>query len=496
MAAKPYVIDEEHLQSVLTVDSRSIGSTGLRYSGGVVMEERLRQLEGQRGMFRFKEMVDNDPICGATIQLILNLVRGVQWDVKPASGHPQDQEAANFLESCMHDMYGSWLDHICEMMSMCIYGFSVHEMILKQRAGGDPRTMYGSKYADGRFGWKWMPIRSQDSITGWDIRPDGTIYGFRQQCMPNNVPVDIRMDRCLHVRTMAHKNDPTGRSIFRSAFIPYTRKCAIELIEGIGIERELAGLPVMGVPAELLAKGASDDKKAMARHLSRMLANIKADEKASVLYPLEYDDKGNQLYKLELLSSGGARAIDTDKIIQRYDQRIAIAAQTDFMLLGGGGSGSTGSWAMHSDKTRMFIDSIGAFLDIICAELNTKAVPYLMDSNSFRMSDYPKIQYSGLEKTDMAALGMYLTQLSCAGMQLFPNDDLERACLQVAGLPEPPSDDPTDKPVKVRPNQIGVTGVKMLSDPGANQDQQSSGAPGMSYNHGPIKKTGHLPKPL
>jgi hypothetical protein len=482
-----YTIDDDYLHSIVNVDVRAIGSTGLRYAGGIVMEERLRQLEGQRGIFKFREMVDNDPACFVVWQLILNIIRTATWSVKPASTHPGDIKAAAFLESCMHDMQDTtWLDTICEMMSMWWAGFSIHEMVLKQRLGGDPRRSHSSKYNDGRWGWQGLPIRSQDSIIAWDIRDDGSIQGFRQEAAPRYFPVNIRMDRCLHFRPTAYKNNPMGRSCLRGAFIPYTRRSSLETVEGIGIEREMAGLPCMGVPPELLRKDATPAQKAQLREFIKMLSNMRADEKASVIYPLAYNEQGKPQYELKLLTTGGARAIDPDKTIQRYDHRVAMTLLADFMLLGAGGSGATGSWAMHDDKTRLFIQSVGSYLDVICAGINDKAVPYVMSCNSFLMSGYPKIQYSGIEKVDMAALGMYLTQLSGAGMQLFPDENLERAALDIAGLPLPEREPgPGEKPPTMRQNQLGTGGVKVVGSNTA-KPQGAMGSSGIRYDHEPV----------
>ncbi len=63
--------------------------------------------------------------------------------------------------------------------------------------------------------------------------------------------------------------------------------------------------------------------------------------------PSMYDDQGHKVFDLVLLSSGGSRQFDTDKIIQRYDQRIAMSILSDFILLG---SDRVGSYALGTSK--------------------------------------------------------------------------------------------------------------------------------------------------
>ena len=67
----------------------------------------------------------------------------------------------------------------------------------------------------------------------------------------------------------------------------------------------------------------------------KLVRNIKRDEQEGIVFPLAYDpDTGNLAYDLKLLSTGGRRQFDTNAIIQRYDQRIAMSILADFILLG------------------------------------------------------------------------------------------------------------------------------------------------------------------
>ena len=48
-------------------DFSEIGFSGLKRRGGVVYEEFLRQLEGDKALKIWREMGDNDPIVGASL---------------------------------------------------------------------------------------------------------------------------------------------------------------------------------------------------------------------------------------------------------------------------------------------------------------------------------------------------------------------------------------------------------------------------------------------
>ena len=462
----------------LVVDTRSLGQTGLYRAAGIISEESLPQLDGQRGMRIFRDMIDNDPICNAMVFVITQLVRTVDWRVKPASVAWYDQQAAEHVDSCLHDMEYTWVDHICEMISMIWYGFSVHELVMKWRCGDDPRKTHRSKYRDGRVGWRYLPIRSQDSIIRWHFDFNGDILGFEQQSPPDFNFVSIPIEKCLHFRTVNFKNNPAGRSVLRGAYEPWYFKRAIQRIEAIGIERDLAGLPVIRCPPDMLDPEADDDKRALKSYLINILKNIRNDEQAAILLPLAYDENNNPMFEFELASTGGSRQFDTDKIIQRYDHRISIAALADFLLLGASGSSATGSWAMHADKTRLFVKSVGAFLDVICAEFNRKAIPDLMRKNCFRMSDYPKLEHGGLEKIDTKEMGEFLRNLATTGLTMFPNQELEKAIFKAVGLPGPVDINDLGNDADVQPEpQATPKKIVSLNPPEELESPEPSSAP-------------------
>ena len=417
----------------LDLDFRSLGSTGLKHWAGYVAEDEFK-LEGERGIQVWKQMGDGDPICRVTLFVIDKLIRRVKWREEPASGSDFDGEAADFLASCRADMQMAWLDVISEAMTMLQYGHSLLEILYKRRTGETDDPCASSKHTDGRIGWRGFPIRSQDTLRRWFFDASGGIESVEQWAPPNyqSVVIPIR-DKALLFRTSSYKNNPRGMSIFRGAYNSWRRKTGIETIEGIGIERDIAGLPVAWVPEELL-----DAKNPMMRGkldaIKKIVTNVRVDAQAGLVLPLSYDEGGRKRYDFELMSSGGSRAFDTDKIIQRYDQRIALSALTDFLLLGQGAS-AQGSWAMHSDKTKLFFTAVSAFLDIIAEVFNTQAIPALFRLNDLKISDYPKLAHGGLEDVDLKDIGDYILKLSQAGMPLFPDVNVEKYLREAAKLP-------------------------------------------------------------
>jgi hypothetical protein len=381
-------------------------------------------------------MADNDPVVGAMLHSIEMLIRAVDWTVEPSD--PDDERSiaeAEFVSSCLGDMSDSWADTLAAIMGFLVYGYSYHEIVYKRRQGytKDPRTR--SKYTDGRIGWRKLPTRSQETIDRWNLDDNGGIRGAYQND-PNSQKkgvVYLPIEKALLFRTTSKLNNPQGRSILRNAFIPWYYKRRIQEIEAIGIERDLAGLPVALVPPQLLSNAATAEERAALDAIKQIVRNVKRDEQEGIVFPLAYDpETGNPAYDLKLLSTGGRRQFDTDAIIGRYDQRIAMTVLADFLLLG---HENVGSQALSVSKVDLFIRSLDAFLSEIAEVFNNHAIPRLMRLNGVDEAMSPTLTWSTPKSVDLASIGSFITSLAQAGAPLFPDENLEGYLRGIAGLP-------------------------------------------------------------
>jgi hypothetical protein len=419
-----------------STDFMEVGTSGLVQYGGKIQEDFLRQLQGRSGVANFREMSDNDPVVGAIMHAIEMLMRTVDWSVDASDVNDEEAVAyAEFVAGCMQDMSQSWDDTLSSIMSFLTYGFSVHEIVYKRREGQDADTP--SKFNDGLIGWKKLPIRGQSTIYDWDIDANGGIHGLTQEQFlgetygRNNVYIPI--EKLLLFRTSTKYNNPRGRSVLRNAFLPWYYKTKIQEIEAIGIERDLAGMPVAMVPPQLLSDNATQAESAALNAIKELVRNIKRDEQEGIVFPLAYDpDTGNLAYDLKLLSTGGQRQFDTNAIINRYDQRIAMSVLADFILLG---HQATGTQALSVSKIQLFLDSLSAWLRAISEVFNQHGVPRLMRLNGFDISKAPSINFQSPDNIDLGSLGTFIQQLAGAGAPLFPDEDLEGYLREVAGLP-------------------------------------------------------------
>ena len=405
---------------------REYGRTGLfRFNTGWIYEEFLRELQGRKGVEVYKEMSENDDVIGAILFATEMLMRQTSWSIQEAGPGDADVDAAEFVRTCMDDMEETWSDFISEVLSFLTYGWSYHEIVYKRRMGNTRNPETKSKYSDGLIGWRKLPIRSQDTLWEWKYDEKDNLTGLIQCAPPNYEQVFIPIEKALHFKTKSRKGNPEGRSVLRNSYRNWYFKRRIQEIEGIGIERDLAGLPVLEAPEDVdIWSDAYKEDRATAEKIVR---GVRRDEREGIVLGAGW--------KFTLTSTGGRRQFDTNQIIERYDTRMAMTVLADFVLLGHQG---VGSFALSSDKTELFGVALGAFLDLICEVFNNQAIPRLIDINGehFKgISGYPELIHGDIETQDLSKLGDFVSKMVSIGA-ITPDESMEDYLRMSADLPE------------------------------------------------------------
>jgi len=349
----------------------------------------------------YREMIDNDDIVGAALNAIERVIAQASWTVEPYDSTPACMKDAQFLEECKSDMEHSWSDFIIEASSCLPYGWSVLEEVYKLRKGDSLDKRINSKYNDGLVGWRKFSRRMQSSLYIWDFADNGDIKGMIQNPPPEYIFYYIPMDKALHFRTKIEGNNPEGRSILRNAYKPYYFKKNIQVVEAIGIERDLVGMPMLKPPEGWDITDPANSE--LLSYAEKLLANLRRDEQEGVFLPPGWE--------LTLLSSGvGRRQFDVDKVINRYDKRIAITMLAQFIMLG---MDRVGSFALSTDQNDLFKLAVQSYINRIADTINTVAIPRLFRLNpTLGMGNkLPKVIPSNISAPNLTELAAYINAL-------------------------------------------------------------------------------------
>jgi len=387
-----------------------IGRTGLTVWSGRVAEDFLKQLRWPSAYDTFDEMRKNSPIVGALLAGIELSIRGVNWNW--ASDDETDPRV-RILDDATEAMSHNMLDHISEALTFLPFGWAWFETVYQQ--------------VDSRILWRKFAIRGQDTLHRWEFDDNGGLEAMIQR-LGWGEEYTIPIEKSILYRSRSEKNNPEGRSILRTAYIPWYYAKHLMEIEAIGEERGLAGLPVIEPPFGTNMD--ENDSSSDYAKAAKIVRNIRRDEQEGIVLPAPSGPEDHQKWKISLLSTGVNRAFGTDAIIKRYESRILMSALSQFMMLG---LDKVGSLALSKDQTDFFIMSVNAIADIVAETMTKYPMPRLLALNGITDFDGVRLEHSPAGDMDMMALAEFLAK---TGNQITWMPDDEVWLRDVVRLPE------------------------------------------------------------
>lgn len=399
-------------------------------NGQLVINEKIPDLKFPQSLVTYSKM-KADPLISGQLFLIKQFLRKVEFRVSPKGGINATDEAKRMAEkvnACLFQLMDRSFDQVVvDISSFIENGFSLFEPVYK--------------WHEGDIVWKDISSRPATSIKGFKFKDNGDLQSVEQYKLSNKngglslsgSVVQIPYKRLLHFRTDTEHNNPLGRSILNNAYYAWYFKQVLSEHEAVGIERELNGLPVIRIPMEYFTADPEENptEYAILQEFIRVGKNARSNEQACVILPSDVDETSNaKMFDFDLIASRGTRSIDTSKVIERYDFRIAQSMLGDFILMG---SSSSGSFALSDNKLHTFVQSLEAYLDIIAEQFNRKAIPKLYDLNGWDKSLLCELQHSPIGRATLGELGSFLK--SCAPF-ITPDKTLENALRQRADLPD------------------------------------------------------------
>lgn len=413
--------------------------------GTFYSDEFLPNLRGQRAIKKYSEMRNNDATIGAVLYAAEQVLRDVKFKVEPSDkDNEQAIQEAKFVESILKDMDHTLDDHISEALSFLTYGFSWFEVVYKRRVGPyEKNPSKKSRYTDGRIGVRKIACRAPWTINKFDVdQTTGDVLGIYQNTYRTlqNGSNYIPTRKSIYYRTTVINGEPSGRSILRNAFTSYDRLQAVQNFEAIGIERDLAGIPVAEIPADYLGPDATESQQAFRQSLEVILRDFKTNEQSYLIIPSDtWPDKeggstNQKLVNVKLMSSDGNRAFDVDKVIRRYQHDIARSVLSEFIMLG---ASSAGSYALSKSKTDLFLRTLESYIQTITDVLNKQLVERLWELNGLDFDLMPHIKAGDVASHDLKELGAYLRNLNGAGIPIKDQFNIVEELFAIPELPLP-----------------------------------------------------------
>lgn len=362
-----------------------LGRPGLPlFAGRLSLETNTRLRWPQAGRI-YRQMLNDEPSAAALWTAVRTLLR-TDVQVSPGGETAQDQQAADHIEACLHDMRDSLDVKLRQMASAFFYGFDIHEIVYKRRP-------------DGMVGWADWSIRRQETFERWETDKYGRVSGFTQRPAPTYQIITIPIKKCIHTIADDSDGSPEGRGALRPIYRHWYMITQLELLAGIGLERGV-GFPVfqrIDAPGVTLTEPQIDELAAQAEA-------IRQNEQAYVLLPPGIE------FRFEPMP--GVEAGSYLAFIQNYRIWMLSTALAEFIALG---TGDTGSFALGKSKIDLFLKALTGFQDKLCDTLNRQAIPQLCKYNGWVLEEYPKVSLPAVREYDLNMLGNFAKILNDIG---------------------------------------------------------------------------------
>jgi len=392
---------------VKTKKGLEVGDSGTRILGGIISEEYNSKLQGLKGIEIYDEMRKSDASVKAAISATTLPIRAATWYVEPASDEAQDQEIAEFVEKALMEWQAiEWEDLLRQALLSLPFGFMVFEKVYATRTEGGKTYIVWDKLAPRmpRSIQKWAIVNDAPGVT--QLKSDGT-------------PVEIPMEKLVVIVHEKEGDNWEGISILRAAYKHWFMKNTFYKIDAIAFERQGLGIPYVKLPEQY-----TETDRAKAEDI---LKNVRANSQAYIIEP--------QGYEIGFKDMMAKTTRDPSSSIAHHNREILKSVLAQFLDLGSGAEGATGSRAVSQDHSELFLQAVSAVADTIANAFNKQAIRELVDLNFDNVETYPELTYTKLAKEDVASISAAYQTLSTAGA-IVPTDNDEQHFRKMLGLPD------------------------------------------------------------
>lgn len=229
---------------------------------------------------------------------------------------------------------------------------------------------------------------------------------------------EIDFRRVVYSSSSATDSSPAGQSMFEAAYIPWKEKQLLQDLTLIGVQKDMAGMPVLGAPASLLAAAEENPTGAeakMVEDLRKNMANLHNGDQAFVMLPTDTHNEngsGQKMFDFTFKGvEGGGKAFDVANLVEQRRKAIFSTFGCLNLISGeaGGSSynlleGQNAILAHYAELDNLIVDDM----------FNKQLFPLLLRLNGIKVSnkDMPKWVHGDVQPVSIDEIGKYFQRVA------------------------------------------------------------------------------------
>jgi len=276
-----------------------------------------------------------------------------------------------------------------------------------------------------------------------------------------------------------------GCSPLDAIYNVWREKVLLQDITKVGVTKDMAGMPVIEIPIDILDKSAADENSQEARlvnGLQEAMANMHQGDQAFVILPsdtISESGQGAKQYNLRFLGvDGGGKQFDLVQLIEQRRRAILTVLGAQHLSVGENGTGGMNLLEGKSDMQAFYAERD---ITIIEEMWNKDVFPQLMRINGWVVSkeDMPEWVSGEIQPISLDEKGKYINRV---GRMLPAIPDVVNKILEDAGIDYRVAEGTTPAQIRemgfafVEPDKVGSgegssgTGSKVQSNSDTNSE--------------------------
>lgn len=440
------------------------GTTGTKVYSGFFDEEYLAKLRDEKGIEAYDQMRRSDGVVSMLLRVSKNPIKSASWEVESADeDSDEENEIAEFVEHILFsDMVNSngkrktFSDFLSEALTCIEFGHSVFEKVHK--------VVKGHKRWGDYIGVADLGFRHQRSILEWHLRTDGSIEYIRQLAHGDlNSDVYIPGQHLLVFSIEKEGDNYQGISMLRPCYGAWFRKNIYRKLQAIGIERSSKGVPIGKIPEEMIGRPDYEEQRAA---FQALIDKLSAHDMNGIVLGAGFD-----ITQLTI-------TFDSEKVqkaIDGEDWEMAASFVAMFLMLGA--KGNSGSFALGTDLSAIFLGGIQHIGYGIAEKLNNELIPEIVKAKYGERDKYPELTVSGIADKAGKDLAEILSTLAEKGL-IQVSSNMQRHVHERYDLPEVDEDmaaiedERRKNPPTPPAGNDGSDGDKAQQDPATSKDKK------------------------